>query len=297
VAVATACIEIWQAGTSRDVRQPGVRLRRRVDEEATSPGGAFLAFMTVRGCYGDGRTLDLPDGWAPASNEVLETCTDQTLAALTDADSVDAVARYYDRDGSYAGTLFLDVEPNDPFGIEPSDLYAVTTLSMKLDARHGRLLLDDGDIRTRVGGQLRNLDPDLRISDLDRGEGGSAEMLTRMYDLHRGFRSLLAGSSNRWVTAAKLCARKRPRLFPVRDNLVCEYLGGGRPLKSGDGWPGDFSIDIQVYAYLLTNRRIDAALNRVRSALTENLGVRIDQENLKLLDSVLWMAAGRQRRT
>jgi hypothetical protein len=27
-------------------------------------------------------------------------------------------------------------------------------------------------------------------------------------------------------------------------------IGGGRPLKLGDGCPGDFSIDIQVLAYL-----------------------------------------------
>lgn len=115
-----------------------------------------------------------------------------------------------------------------------------------------------------------------------------------MYELHVRFRDLLEGASHRWVTAAKLCARKRPLLFPVRDNLVCRYLGGGRPLKSGDGWPGDFSVDIQVYAYLITHPDVVGALADLRARL-EGDRLRVDA-NLRLLDSALWMCANRQAR-
>ncbi|GAB3785453.1 DUF6308 family protein [Nocardioides ungokensis] len=253
--------------------------------------------MTDHGRYGDDRTFALPDGWAPLRDEVLATATDQTLAAVTGTKAVESLVRYYDRNGSYAGTLFLDAQPNDPNAVEASDLYAVTTLSIKLDARQGRLLLDEGDVREQVKRHLRNLDPCLPITDLTHGEGGSAETLARMYELHGQFRSLLAGASNRWVTAAKLCARKRPRLFPVRDNLVCEYLGAGRSLKSGDGWPGDFSIDIQVYGHLMTNPKIVAALSWLREELTATYGLRVDVEDLRLLDSALWMAARRHLRS
>lgn len=93
-----------------------------------------------------------------------------------------------------------------------------------------------------------------------------------MYALHSWFRNLLGSNSNRWVTAAKICARKRPRLFPVRDNMVCSLLADGRALNAGNGWPGNFSVDIQVYAYLLT-----------------------DDEDMRVLDSVLWMRAQRLR--
>ena len=250
--------------------------------------------MTEHGRYGDDRTFALPGGWLPASEEVLETAVAQTLAALTEEPSVAGLLAYYDRNGSYAGTMFLDAQPNDQVSIEAADLYAVTTLSMKLDARHGRLLLDEGEVRNGVRRQLRNLDPQLPLTDLPHGDGGSAETLARMYELQSTFRTLLSGGSQRWVTAAKLCARKRPHLFPVRDNLVCEYLSGGRPLKSGDGWPGDFSIDIQVYGHLMTHPKVIAGLGWLRDELENGRATRIDGEDLRLLDSALWMAASRR---
>lgn len=263
-----------------------------VVDRVMSPGCGFLSGMTEHGHYAE-RIFTLPDGWSSASEEVLETATQQTLAALTGGSPVTGLALYYDRDGSYAGTMFLDAQPNDPYSIESADLYAVTTLSIKLDVRHGRLLLDEGAVRAGVRRQLRNVDADLPITDLEHGAGGSAETLARMYELQSTFRNLLSGESNRWVTAAKLCARKRPRLFPVRDNLVCKYLGGGRPLKTGDGWPGDFSIDIQVYGYLMTHPKVVAGLSWLRNELTEGNGLRLD-DDLRLLDSALWMTARRQ---
>ena len=212
------------------------------------------------------------------------------MAALKEPEAVDALSAYYDRDRAYAGTLFLDAEPNDPDAIGASDLYALTTLSMDLDARQGRLLLDEGPTRLAVTRLLRSLSPSLAITDLQHAPDGSAETLRRMYELHQTFRDLLGGSSTRWVFASKLCARKRPRLFPVRDNQVSIYLGGGRPLKSGDGWPGDFSIDMQIYAYLITETAVQAALSRLRAALEKDRGIRVDFDDLRLLDSALWMA-------
>ena len=203
------------------------------------------------------------------------------------------MAKYYKRETSYAGTLFLDSEPNDSFQIAAADLYAVTTLSMTLDARHGRLLVEAGSTREQVRRQLRHLHPSLPITDLEHGEGGSAETLQRMYELHSCFRNLLGERSNRWVFAAKLCARKRPRLFPVRDNLVCQYLSGGRALKPRDGWPGDFSIDIQVFAYLMTSPEIRSTLSWLRADLTDQRGLRLDAEDLRLLDVALWTAAAK----
>lgn len=250
--------------------------------------------MTEYGRYGIAELrFALPDGWQPASREVLATAVDQALAALSGDQAVKDAGRYYDPVGAFSGTLFLDVQPNHVLSVDASDLYAVTTLSMKLHARHGRLLLEEGKVREEVRQCLRTLPHTLAIAELEGGDGGSAETLARMYQLHSLFRGLLAGSSERWVTAAKLCARKRPRLFPVRDNLVCTFLGGGRKLKSGDGWPGDFSVDIQVYAYLLTHPDVLAALRDLRGTLTHAFGLRVDNEGLRLLDAALWMRANR----
>jgi hypothetical protein len=252
--------------------------------------------MTNEGRYADERTFALPENWTRATDEVLRTASEQTLAALTDAGVSDAVAAYYDRDGGYAGTLFLDASPNDPLSIEASDLYAVTTLSITLDARYGRLLLGPGDVRRAVLKQLEGLDPSLPVTDLEHGAGGSAETLSRMWELHHRLKTLIHDGSNRWVTAAKLCARKRPRLFPVRDNLVCVYLGGGEPLRAGNGRPGNFSVDIQVYAHLMTDERVKSALSWLRNEVTGR-GTVIDTEDLRLLDAALWMHAARRSRS
>lgn len=254
--------------------------------------------MTAYGRYGTpDRHFALPEGWESVSADVMATARDQALAAVSGDDAIRRTARYYDPSSAYAGTLFLDATPNDPHTVEASDLYAVTTLSMTLHPRHGRLLREPGKVRERVQALLRNLPDTVPITDIERGDGGSADLLARMYELHAEFRGLLAGNSKRWVTAAKLCARKRPSLFPVRDNLVCGYLGGGRPLKSGDGWPGDFSVDMQVYAYLMTEPTVVDALASLRGTLTNAFGLRLDAEDLRLLDSALWMAASGQANT
>jgi Family of unknown function (DUF6308) len=58
---------------------------------------------------------------------------------------------------------------------------------------------------------------------------------------------------NAWVTASKLCARKRPDLFPVRDRIVCEYLG---LLKNGN-----YQVDWQVFRYLISQRDVRDAID------------------------------------
>jgi hypothetical protein len=65
-------------------------------------------------------------------------------------------------------------------------------------------------------------------------------------------------------------------------------------LTSGDGWPGDFSIDIQVYGHLMTHPRVIAALSWLRDELGSGRALRVDEEDLRLLDSALWMAASRR---
>lgn len=79
---------------------------------------------------------------------------------------------------------------------------------------------------------------------LDYSDHEVAAAKVAMWQLYGEIRTLLPaqpGSSNRWVFAAKLCARKRPYLFPVRDRSVCELLAG-RPLR-GIGM-GQFDNDL-----------------------------------------------------
>lgn len=255
-----------------------------------------MIVVANRAIYGDGRPFDLPDHWEAVHTEVLDTAVAQARKALNGDCATDRVAPCFDRNSSYCGTLFLDIEPNAPDLIEPSDLYAVTTLSMDLDPRHGRLLLGRGEVREGVRRELRAISPSLPIQYLDVAPEGSVETLLRMWELHSRLSHLLGDTSTWWVFAAKLAARKRPYLFPVRDNLVAQYLAGGRPLRRNDGWPGDFSVDIQVYGYLMTHPAVRADLTALANSLAERK-VQAEHIDLRLLDIALWMAAVGAHRT
>lgn len=112
-----------------------------------------------------------------------------------------------------------------------------------------------------------------------------------MRQLHDEIRTLLASdqkTSNRWVFAPKLCARKRPYLFPVRDNKVCEYLASAK-LKRGTGM-SQFDNDLQVFGYLMSHQQICEAIAGIRTTL-ESEGAVLDGTDLRLLDVALWTAS------
>lgn len=74
------------------------------------------------------------------------TALQQTLDAFGDDGGIDrartSVQTYFDPQGRYAGSTFLDVVPNDPFTIGAADLWAVTTLRMDVPPAAGRARVD-----------------------------------------------------------------------------------------------------------------------------------------------------------
>jgi Family of unknown function (DUF6308) len=90
---------------------------------------------------------------------------------------------------------------------------------------------------------------------------------------------------NPWVTASKLCARKRPDLFPVRDNVVCGYLGILRA--------GGYQVDWQVFRHLIQSREVVSRLDELVSEAQADPDVNVGSVNNRLrhLDVVLWMHA------
>lgn len=97
----------------------------------------------------------------------------------------------------------------------------------------------------------------------------------RLYQL---FKELLRG--NKWVTASKLAARKRPALIPVRDRVIVKHL----ELDNRD-----FREDWRVMRYLLRDNDVLEALAEVRSLAARQQPVVADLPDLRLLDSALWM--------
>lgn len=187
--------------------------------------------MSNTGRYADGGSFDLPSEWIPLDQALLIAALERAKEAVDSEDALDRLARFYDRGSEYAGTSFLDVKPNIPGSIDAADLYAVSRLSITVTNLQGRRLLDDLDVVPTTERLLDAIDSDLTIRDL------TSNALSAMWDLQHHLRSLLASDtrqSNYWVFAAKLCARKRPKLFPVRDSVVCRYLSGERnsPVQS-----------------------------------------------------------------
>jgi hypothetical protein len=97
-------------------------------------------------------------------------------------------------------------------------------------------------------------------------------------------RTARTDGGNAWVFASKMCARKRPYLAPVRDNVVCELLNGG-PLRRGG--IGTLSVDLQVFAYLMTSADLAVRLRNLRAELGRS-GTTLEGSDLRLLDVVLW---------
>ncbi|WP_028473748.1 DUF6308 family protein [Nocardioides alkalitolerans] len=259
--------------------------RRVLADLGMTVGAESAETAATQAVYGDGvRTFALPRGWVRARQEVLDRALAATLEALAGDAATARLSSYYDPDSNYAGLLFSDADDNAEHTITAGDLWAVTTLSMKIEPRQARLVFDATS--KRAGALLHAIPHDTALSDLEHAPGGSAATLERMDELQGIFRTLLATdekNSNHWVFAAKLCARKRPHLFPVRDNAVCRYLAG-HALKTGG--IGSFRVDIQVMAYLITHPAVLHELTRLR----DEIEVPVD-EDLKLLDAALWTKA------
>ena len=62
------------------------------------------------------------------------------------------------------------------------------------------------------------------------------------------------------MTASKLCARKRPHFFPVRDSVVTQLV-----LGLGQVLPGR----LEVYRHLLADRELMAELSSVAARASE----------------------------
>lgn len=247
----------------------------------------------AHGQYADGQVYPLPTGWTAAHVSVLQVAREKANEALGESSgAVERLRAYYDPTGDYAGALMTTVEPNLGDEVTAADLWAVSTLSIQVPPRTGRLLLDSGPRRVAVHGHLAHIRTGLSIAALHAQDDEVRGALDAMWGLQDELKSLLSDetpATNRWVFASKLCARKRPRLFPVRDNLVCAYLSETGRLKPGVGM-SNFDNDIQVFGYLMSCPEITNRLAQLRRELDPD-GLRLDDTDLRLLDVILWTAA------
>lgn len=230
-----------------------------------------------------------PAGWPTVSDDVIAHARQQTLAALADTGerpATDRLITYYDPAGDYVGASFSELIPNPWRDVTAEDLHATSLMNVKFGPRATRRLLS-GPERQWVVSSLRRL-PDTTLALADPAT------LEAMYDFYMAVKHAVSDPDSRdpnpWVTASKLCARKRPELFPVRDRVVCAYL---EILNLSD-----VRADWQVFRSLVQDADIQRALNdllhtvRERTATGDPLVV-LESSDLRILDAALWMYARR----
>lgn len=247
-----------------------------------------LAFG-VRLCHAGHMTTE-EFTWGPLAEADAEKARDTIVHALDVAN----LAAYYRRHGNYAGATFMDIEPNDPYDLTASDLHAVSMLSVAVGPAATRRLLEPSMLREVVLHALAHLPVDVRLEDANE------QQMQRAWNLQMALKEALApygaNKSNCWITAAKISARKRPLLIPVRDKVVGSALGPVAHKDAGMYW--------QLIAYALRDPAVKEALvgahrkvetsvvtGKWGSELGTELGtVELETNPMRLIDVALWMA-------
>ncbi|TRW44385.1 DUF6308 family protein [Georgenia yuyongxinii] len=224
----------------------------------------------------------IPEGWPVIAPEVLEAATAVALEALSVEGGRPAhvrLARYYDRERKYAGATFTDL-PNIADDVTADDLLAVSLLSVRISPLDVRRLVEPSPERSAVLASLRAL-PDVGLTVAD------ADTLTAMAVFYEDVKGALkdpwAKNSDRWVTASKLCARKRPDLFPVRDRKVRDLLGLTRF--------ADYRVDWQVLRHLAQSDEVRQAIFKALRQMPNAETVKVESSLLRVLDVGLWTHA------
>ena len=215
---------------------------------------------------------------------VLEQARENALRALKDPHTPKRLSEFYDPESNYAGATFTQLAPRDDSRITATDLLATGTLSVTIPPRAIRRFLESKQLAQELSRLLSGL-PQVKLEETN--EQDFARMC-EFYDLVKD--SLARGgtkTSNPWVTASKISARKRPDLFPVRDRVVCGFLGIHKL--------GDRAADWWVFRELMNDDSITEELAKLPESVTKaapDIELIMESEPLRLLDAVLWRFAG-----
>ncbi|UOY01650.1 DUF6308 family protein [Blastococcus sp. PRF04-17] len=234
---------------------------------------------------------DVPEDWprpAPSEIKYARRVAMEALSDETDRPATERLARHYDATGRGAGTTFLELAPVDPATLTAADLHALTVLNAPVAALVTRRLLTDAAIRGDIEQALAAVPGDVDLAAA--GPATFAAMETLAKAVHAGCCDPRVANPNPWVTSAKLCSRKRPRLFPIRDRVVCEGLGlYGTAVRR----TGTRRVDWQVFASLISDSDVRHRLDDLTTAVETTAGVRCDAVPLRVLDVALWTWLGR----
>lgn len=224
-------------------------------------------------------------GWPRPSEDELAGALRGSTAALTDrTHAAEALVRFYNPSGNFAGLTFLAFGPNESRSIEVDDLLATTLLEVTAVPHAVRRLLESRECRDEVTRALSAVRDDVTLAD---AEVTDLEAAANFYTTIKPYlEDPMAAASNRWVIASKLCARKRPKLIPVRDSVVVAALG----LTNRD-----FRTDWLVFRHLMLNPEVRADLSTVTELAAKKNADIAFVPRLRALDTIIWLCAARTR--
>ncbi len=148
------------------------------------------------------------------------------------------LAQYLNAFGSeprYTGRAFetYGLGGTEPDTITGTDLVAVTLLSMRVGSGSSSITPEAAlrleQRRAELSGLLVRIDPSRELHELDEATfeamlDGPTAPGRRLFDVV--FEILSEQGAQRWVATHKLVARKRPGLFPIRDDVARKALSG-----------------------------------------------------------------------
>jgi hypothetical protein len=183
---------------------------------------------------------------------------------------------------SYTGGRFeITADATQPNAITPTDLVAVSMLSVDVPPRLAAWLLDPTgarivtDLLTRIDSVPIWEQPEEVITD-------PAGPLTRLWSLLRAPSTQLPaiGDDNGVgpVIAGKLLAAKRPHLVPIYDRVVAGALGA----PTGAWW--------RCWRTSMSNQLLREYVETIRSAVAPAQPMALALSDLRLCDIVVWMA-------
>jgi hypothetical protein len=212
----------------------------------------------------------------------MSSAIDRINEAVQSSQAVDHLHTYFHEpalsEGSppgFTGAWFERLgEPSsaDADQLTSADIVAVTTLSVGIPSQITvKLLIGHQE---RIAALLSDIPRDPPIWEVDAdvlGPNGAAEELWEL--IRRTGKG--AKPANRWVSAHKLCARKRPALLPVYDREVAWLVVP----EDGKWWRTAWQAMQQP------------ALRQRLTELHDRAGVPAEVTLLRTLDVVLWMEA------
>lgn len=195
----------------------------------------------------------------------------QLLMSFLDDGTSERLEKYF-HSGDFTGGRFEALagggdRPEAVNLIDADDIVAVSLLSVRIPGRAALQLLKER--RDQISELLSEIPADVDLWDTEADTLAAGSEADQLWRLVEG----LPGSG--WVTAGKLLARKRPRLFPVYDRVVHASLQ--RPKGDSTFW----------HDLRLALRDNPSAVDRLRALHEEaSLG---NVSLLRTLDVAIWM--------